>query len=52
MILLANFNSLASLKSGGLSLVFHAPFDQANQAMRLHAHQGQQVRMEIFVENE
>lgn len=46
------FNGLTSLRSGALSLVFHAPHDQASEALRLHAKQGKRVRLDIFVESD
>jgi hypothetical protein len=41
---------IASLKSGSLSLVFHAPHDQKEQAVKIHDLQGKRVRLEIYTE--
>lgn len=41
---------MSSLRGGGLSVVFHAPFDEADNAFQVHALQGAKVRLEIFME--
>lgn len=40
---------VASLKSGMVSMVFHAPTDWHSEALKLHSLQGKRVVMDLFV---
>ena len=50
MTLAAIGASVSSLRNGGVSGVFDVGHGESTEALRLHAQQGRQVRLEVYEE--
>lgn len=44
--------SVSSLKSGGVSLVFHVPYDLSDEAFKVHPMQNKAVTLDIYLMEE
>jgi hypothetical protein len=48
VVLQATPYSVSSLKSGGVSLVFHVGFDDIDAGLEMHKHLNRPFRLELF----
>jgi len=42
-------SSVSSLKGGGVSVVFHVPFEEADEALRVHKLKDALVAIDLYV---